>query len=158
MKHPLVNRCQTLLPDVQFAESDVFFWSPRARTVHINSSALDTPRGQWALLHEVGHAKLSHTTYKNDFGLLSLEVQAWEAAIGIAADFDIAIDEDHIQDCLDTYRNWLYARSTCPTCMLNSLQVDKTTYECLTCGTRWHVSGSRFCRPYRMREITKKTA
>lgn len=156
--HELLTRCQKRLPNVQFAESDVFFWSPRTHTVHVNSSALDTPRGQWALLHEVGHAQRGHTTYKNDFGLLMLEVEAWEAATKLASEFAIAIDEDHIQDCLDTYRNWLYARSTCPTCMLNSLQVDKTTYECLTCGTRWHVSGSRFCRPYRMRETTKKAA
>ena len=157
MKQPLLEYCRKLLPEMHFKESDVFFWSPRTRAVHINSQLLNTPRGQWALLHEVAHAKLNHTDYKNDFGLLRLEVEAWEAAGDLANEFGMKIDEDHIQDCLDTYRNWLYARSTCPTCMQSSLQVDKTNYECLACATRWRVSASRFCRPYRIREPLIKT-
>lgn len=154
MKQSLVDKCRRLLPGISFIESEVFFWSPHTKAVHINSNLLDTPRGKWALLHEVAHAQHGHTNYKNDFGLLTLEVEAWATAGTIAKAFGIKIDEDHIQDCLDTYRNWLYARSTCPTCMLNSLQIDKTTYECLNCTTRWRVSASRFCRPYRMKALT----
>lgn len=150
-------KLQKHLPHTQFTEAAAFYWSPKTNTIYLNSSALDTPEGMWALLHEAGHAIKAHQSYKTDAGLLMLEVEAWEIAKTLGEKWNVFINEDHIQDCLDTYRNWLYARSTCPSCMLNSLQVDETTYMCLNCSTRWSVSASRFCRPYRMQNKHKKT-
>ncbi|MES2970958.1 MAG: hypothetical protein V4702_01390 [Patescibacteria group bacterium] len=124
----------------------------------MNSPRLQTDEGCWALVHEVAHALLDHQSYQTDAGLLKLEVEAWEKARDLGTKLDLSIDEEHIQECLNTYRDWLYARSTCPTCMLNSLQIDETTYQCLNCSTRWSVSGARFCRPYRMQSRHKKTS
>ncbi len=150
MKNSMLRLCQRRLPKVKFVDSGSFYWSPKTKTIHYNEAALNTPSGQWALLHEAAHASLKHLSYTTDMGLLELEVEAWQKAAELGRKFDIAIEPDHIQECLDTYRDWLYARSTCPTCELNSLQIEETVYLCLNCSTRWIVSHSRFCRPYRM--------
>lgn len=157
MSKSLLSFCQDLLPDISFIEGKTFYWSPGNRTIRFELAALQSPAGQWALLHEVGHAQLDHSSYSNDAALLKLEVAAWEKAQITAKEAKIEIDSEHIQDCLNTYRDWLYARSTCPTCGLNSLQTETTTYICLNCSTHWSVSHSRFCRPYRMQSIHKKT-
>lgn len=112
----------------------------------------------WSLLHETGHALLDHTSYKADFELLRLEVEAWERAKLLAADLDVAIDEDHIQDCLDTYRDWLFKRSICPQCNTKCLQQgDFVHYRCFNCHTVWRVSSSRFCRAYRSTKNVPQT-
>jgi len=157
MKNSLVHNCQKLLGNITFTDSGNFYWSPHTKTIHYNLTALDTANGQWALMHETAHAQLGHLSYTNDVGLLKLEVAAWQEAVKLAEHFELSIDAEHIQECLNTYRDWLYARSTCPTCELNSLQVGETEYVCLNCSTQWFVSQSRFCRPYRMQSRDKKT-
>lgn len=157
MPKSLLKSCQDLLPEITFIEGKTFFWSPGSRAIHIDTAHLEDQTGKWALLHEVAHAQLNHASYANDAALLKLEVDAWEMAQITAKTLDMQINSDHIQDCLNTYRDWLYARSTCPTCALNSLQTESTTYICLNCSTRWSVSQSRFCRPYRMQSKHKKT-
>lgn len=151
MINDLSKSYRNLLKNITFVPAKSFYWSPKDQTIHVDEAALNTEIGQWALLHEVGHAKLNHADYHSDFQLLALEVSAWQEAEKLAKSRGMQIDEDHIQDCLDTYRDWLYARSTCPTCRLNSLQVDTNTYSCPNCHTTWSVSRSRFCRPYRMK-------
>ena len=139
-------------PSVLFKPADTFYWSPKDKTVYY---AEDRPDAQWSLLHELSHALLEHTSYSSDFELLLLEVAAWEKANKLAKNFEISIDPEHIQDCLETYRNWLHQRSACPTCNMRGLQTSPTIYECTNCLSRWSVSMARFCRPYR-RQITSK--
>lgn len=153
----LLKQCQQKLKDITFIDSDDFYWSPLTKTIHYNSAVLETTAGKWALLHEVAHSSLKHTSYTTDMGLLRLEVEAWQTAQKLGQEIGISIDTEHVQDCLNTYRDWLYARSTCPACELNSLQTEETVYICLNCSTRWAVSQSRFCRPYRMKTRDKKT-
>lgn len=153
----ILNKLEKQLPFIKFEASSTFYWSPQTNTIYMNEEILDSERGKWSLLHEAGHAVLGHKGYKTDAGLLALEVEAWQSAQDLSQKLDVKIDEEHIQDCLNTYRDWLYARSTCPTCALNCLQIDQTTYLCLNCSTRWSVSQSRFCRPYRMQDRHKKT-
>ncbi len=104
---------------------------------------------EWSILHELAHAKLNHNNYYSDFELVKLELDAWQEAKEIAKNYGIKIDSEHIEDCLDTYRDWLHQRATCPTCQTVSTQRDPNTYQCFNCRTSWHVSNSRFCRPYR---------
>lgn len=151
----LITKLQARFPQLQFTSGKQFCWSPETGEIFYKSSSSDDA-GQWALLHETGHALLEHRSYKADFELLRLEVAAWERAKALAADLGIAIDEDHIQDCLDTYRDWLYKRSICPTCTTKSLQQgDFVHYRCFNCHTEWRVTASRFCRAYRS---TKKAS
>lgn len=149
--HTLLSLLQKDFPELHFEAGQKFTWSPKTASIIYNkASAKDDTVAAWSLLHEAGHALLEHSTYASDFELLNMEVEAWAKAKELAQGYDIAIDSDHIEDCLDTYRDWLYARSTCPNCTVCSLQIDNRTYHCFNCGTKWQVSASRHCRPYRL--------
>jgi len=135
-------------PAVKFVSSDQFRWSPGDQTVSYDPAKRGT-EASMALLHELSHALLGHSDYKTDFELLKLEVAAWHHAEGLAKTYDTPIDHEHIQDCLDTYRDWLHARSKCPACTEHGLQKNSSTYTCLNCHAEWNVTSERFCRPYR---------
>lgn len=151
----IVKKLAPLVPDIQFVAGDTFLWSPVNQTITYSTSPNKTKVSAWSLLHETGHALLGHNDYKSDLDLLLMEVAAWEEAKTLARKLDITIDEDHIQDCLDTYRDWLHQRSTCPRCGLVCLQVSGSEYRCHNCSCVWKVSSSRFCRPYRLTTTTK---
>lgn len=133
-------------------KATTFYWSPAEKTVYYNPEN-NTEEGVWALLHESGHAILNHMVYSIDIELVKMEVQAWEKAKSIGKDLAVVIDENHIQDCLDSYRSWLHKRSLCPDCHLSGIQISKTIYTCIFCNTKWSVTAERFCRPYRRRSI-----
>ncbi len=146
---PLLKKLIVNYPNIEFVASDKFYWSPKEQTVYYDRSKSDS-QAQWALIHELSHGLLGHTNYRTDFELLQLEVAAWHKANEVAKLFDVAINQDHIQDCLDTYRDWLHARSKCPTCSEHGIQSKSSgDYTCINCGGVWHVSQERFCRPYR---------
>jgi ribosomal protein L37AE/L43A len=135
--------------DLTFVPGKAFCWSPRGRKI-IYKTDVEAPTAMYSLLHEVGHAILNHRRYKLDFELMEYEVAAWEQAKQIAPNYGIDIDEGHIQDCLDSYRDWLYRRSICPSCTTKTLQHDDASvYNCFNCHATWSVAPSRFCRPYR---------
>lgn len=152
----LLEAVQQFTPGITFEAGKSFYWSPHKSTVTYNSSHLGKEPGIWSLLHETAHAQLEHTIYKTDFELLLLEVAAWEHAKEIAHSLKLNIDEDHVQDCLDTYRDWLHRRSTCPTCGSVGLQHSISEYNCHNCNTTWHVTAARFCRPYRRKGTDAK--
>ncbi len=140
---------------LNFKASKQFCWSPKTDEILYNSEALTTQTGPWSLLHELGHAILEHHSYESDLELLQLEAGAWQKAQEIGQNYAVKIDENHIEDCLDTYRDWLHQRSACPRCSTRSLQQNSREYSCYNCGTTWTVSLSRFCRPYRRVKQTK---
>ncbi|HVV67042.1 MAG TPA: hypothetical protein VHB72_03145 [Candidatus Saccharimonadales bacterium] len=145
----LLKNLQAEYSHLQFAGGRQFSWSPETGEIIYKEGARGE-RAEWSLLHETGHALLGHINYTGDFELLRLEVDAWEKARELAKKFGIVIDEDHIQDCLDTYRDWLYKRSICPSCSTKALQEDDCTrYRCFNCRTTWEVSANRFARAYR---------
>jgi hypothetical protein len=139
----------TQFPHLSFRAGRGFYWSAPAGEVVYRKNA-QGQRAIWSLLHETSHALLSHESYHNDFELIEMEVAAWERAKHLANDLGLpAIDEGHLQDCLDTYRDWLHKRSVCPNCATKSLQATSQEYHCFNCGTQWRVTPSRFCRTYR---------
>lgn len=146
---------QQLLPAITFLNGDTFCWSPATQQITYRGKS-HTQADIWALLHEAGHAALGHARYDSDFDLLLMEVAAWNKATELAQHLDITIESDHIQDCLDTYRDWLHQRSTCPTCGNTSFQVSVRLYRCHNCAAEWTVSSSRFCRAYRKRKLNGK--
>lgn len=152
--HKVLDSLQASYPELKFTASDQYCWSPESREIMYNKADINTFANEavWSLLHETGHALLQHQTYHADIELLRLEVDAWERAKLLARELDIHIDEDHIQDCLDTYRDWLDKRSICPSCNTKSIQNDaQQTYTCYNCHTTWRVTANRFCRVYRDR-------
>lgn len=139
-------------PDLTFQEGEKEHWSPKTKTIFFDAS-----RPCFDLLHELAHALLQHYSYKTDFELLKLESEAWSLAVKIGKKYNIHINEDHVQNCLDTYRDWLHQRSACPSCGTHVLQQNSSSYYCFNCSSTWQVSSGRFVRPYR-RTLKTKTA
>jgi hypothetical protein len=153
----LVQKLESAFPQFTFTASKQACWSPETRQVHYSANS-DVQTAAWSLLHELGHALLNHKSYNTDVDLLQKEVAAWTKAANIASDFNITIEEEYAQNCLETYRNWLYKRSTCPECGTHGIQSEGRQYYCLNCTARWNVSISRFCRPYRGKAEKEKLA
>ena len=135
-------------PEYRFVEAQEDHWSPRSRTIYFNPNKPEIEL-RYSLLHELSHALLRHQDYGSDFELLKLESEAWEQAAKLGAKYGVDIGDDHIQNCLDTYRDWLHRRSTCPQCGLHVVQKDIQTYKCFNCQAEWSVSSGRFVRAYR---------
>ncbi len=145
----IITKITSEFPNLNYKVGSQFCWSPETNEIFYKKDAMGN-RAVWSLLHETGHALLKHKTYKSDFELLRLEIEAWEKARYLSSKLKIVIDEEHIQDCLDTYRDWLYKRSICPTCTTKCLQQgDFVHYRCFNCHTKWRVTSSLFCRSYR---------
>lgn len=143
----LVTALQSSYPDITFNEGTIFRWTPSTRSITYTDRGKE--HNTWSLLHELGHAILNHQAYSSDIELLQKEVAAWRQAIALAANFDITIDTEHIENCLDSYRDWIHKRSTCPECSLQGIQRSSEQYFCLNCRHTWKVTSARFCRPYR---------
>ncbi|OGL26638.1 hypothetical protein A3E49_00025 [Candidatus Saccharibacteria bacterium RIFCSPHIGHO2_12_FULL_49_19] len=143
-----IARLSRDFPDLKFQKGEQEHWSPRTNTITYNpNQPLRDLR--YGVLHELAHARLNHTTYGSDFELLKMESLAWSEAARIGRRYNVRVSSNHIQNCLDTYRDWLHRRSTCPTCGAHSLQKDAHRYQCLNCQAVWRVTSGRFVRPYR---------
>ncbi|MCA9342947.1 hypothetical protein KC950_02985 [Candidatus Saccharibacteria bacterium] len=149
----LIAKLSYRYPNINFKIGDKFYWSPESSTVFYEISD-SNQTDSWTLLHETAHALLGHKNYKTDLELVKMELEAWSKAKLLCRDYDITIDNDYIEDCLDSYRDWLHQRSTCPMCNMRSLQNDSSHYQCFNCKHIWKVSTSRMCRPYRL-SVTK---
>ena len=151
-----IKRLSQDYPSLSFIAGDQEHWSPKTNTITYNP---DQPYKAlcYGLLHELAHALLEHANYSSDFELLKLERDAWELAVSLGRKYGVRIDQDHIQNCLDTYRDWLHRRSSCPTCGTHVMQKDSQYYQCFNCQTVWKVSSGRFVRPYR-RQLKTRTA
>lgn len=138
----LLPRLQQDYPNITFEVGESFFWSPRDNKIYYTTHQTNVDHGVWALMHELAHALLGHVSYENDFELLKLESSTWQYAKVLAKKYCITINNDHVQDCLDTYRDWLYGRSSCPKCGVVSLQNSRNLYRCFNCRTAWQVPSS----------------
>lgn len=146
----LINRLKADYPDFSFVEGSLLCWSPAQKQIFYNPNG--GAHGIWGVLHEIGHARLGHSSYTSDIELVRKEILAWQEARLLAGHYDFSLDNDHIQDCLDTYRDWLHKRSVCPECAAKGLQTARERYKCINCNNEWRVSSSRFCRPYRLQQ------
>lgn len=147
----LILRLQEEYPQFIFKSGRVALWSPAQKCITYVKD--DDDKALWATLHELGHALSDHSTYDSDMILIRKEAEAWEKAIEVSRQYGVKIDEEHIQDCLDTYRDWLFKRSTCPTCEGHGIQATRDAYGCYNCNSSWRVGNKRFCRPYRALSI-----
>ncbi len=147
-----VERLKQNYSQLEFRPSDKFYWSPQDRVIYysLEESSKSDKEKIWTLLHETAHALLEHQDFGSDFELILLESQAWQKTVQLSNFFGAEeIDEDFIQDCIDTYRNWQYRRSKCPNCSSGGIQVNRQEYHCVGCMRYWRVSRQRFCRVYR---------
>lgn len=147
----LIQKLSSQYPDILFLPGDRFAWSPADNTIYYETVSTDA--SVFLLLHELGHALLGHRGYRDDIELLRIERDAWERAITIGRQFDIDINEAEIEEHLDSYREWLHARSTCPTCGSSGLQKKQDTYWCLACSASWRVNDARSCQLKRYLDV-----
>jgi hypothetical protein len=130
-------------PDLTFTEGSTFRWAPDERSIYV--AALKTPRDKATLLHELGHAMCGHSDFEHDIDLVKMEREAWTKAQAVAPGYDVVIDEDIVENALDTYRDWLDARSRCPNCGQTGVQEQEATYNCIICHVGWRVNDARQC-------------
>jgi len=138
----LLKSLKNKYPQFSFKKSDDFSWSHLDNTIFYDDT-VDNFSVQ--LLHELSHALLSHSHYDSDIQLITIERQAWDYAAKLAPSFNIEISDEIIQLNLDTYRDWLHKRSTCPACQATGVQ-SQNTYKCLACNHQWQVNQARKCR------------
>jgi hypothetical protein len=142
----LIVRLQTDFPKIIFEESTHFKWNADKKIIFYS---LNVDHPIWSLLHELGHMKLAHTEYLTDVSLLHMETAAWQKAKELGCHYGFVVDEEYVQDCIDSYREWLHQRSTCPTCSQTGLEDKAGSYICINCKSSWHVTPNRLGRVYR---------
>lgn len=140
-------------PDLNFVEDSVFYWSAEIQTIYYDPTAVFTSDGVYRLLHEVGHALCEHSNYTSGIQLVKLEAEAWEKAKQIAKQYNVVIDDSVIEGCLDSYRDWLHLRSTCPQCQTVAVEAESNKYRCFNCLTKWTVPKDQRTRHYRMKLV-----
>ncbi|MEO5949134.1 MAG: hypothetical protein ABIP74_01905 [Candidatus Saccharimonas sp.] len=126
-----------------FEPGENFGWQFPSHTITYD---VHDPDAEELLLHEIGHALLGHRDYTYDIHLVEMERAAWDKAREIAPNFGVMISENDIEDSLDTYRDWLHARSTCPHCGSTGVQDGKLNFTCLACHYEWHANEARTCQ------------
>lgn len=137
--HSLLKELKQRYPQFAFVSSDTAHWSPESSTVFYSDDIAE-------LLHELGHALLEHQGYRRDIELLKMESDAWKyATINLAPIYRVDISEDTVQDALDSYRDWLHSRSTCPECHATGVQRSPEEYSCVVCQTHWRVNEAKSC-------------
>ena len=137
----LLSELRKNFPTILFETGDDFRWSPSTQTVFYKQDSTEVA----TLLHETAHAILNHTSYQHDIDLIHLEREAWNKTAELGKQFDVHIDDESVETALDTYRDWLHARSLCPTCRQNGVQASESTYTCVICGQQWSVNDARSC-------------
>lgn len=145
----LLEHLQQDFSHITFLKDKTFRWSFHKQTVFYN---LSLPYAAQMLLHETAHGILRHKDYNLDVQLIKKELAAWEyAQETLAPQYGITLTTEYIEESLDSYRQWLHARSTCPECHIAAFQTKTGTYACVACGCQWRANDARKLRLRRLR-------
>lgn len=125
----LLDQIKKDYPNLVFRKGRKFSFCP-PKTITIGP---EEPHMEMILLHELGHATLGHTDYPTHIYRLKMESEAWEKAKELAQKYGVEYNEDLAQNELDTYRNWLHQKSSCPICGLTRFQTPDFKYHCPGC-------------------------
>lgn len=143
MSHSLIDNLSTSYPHLRFQKASVSRWSPSENTVYY--AGLRSSADRQILLHELGHALSGHTSYDKDIELIKLEREAWRVARDLAPHYSVDINPELVEEHLDSYRDWLHARSRCPHCHSPGVQRHDGEYHCVLCDSRWTANDARQC-------------
>jgi hypothetical protein len=134
----LVSKLQQTYPHISFLEASIDKWSPEKQTVYYNPLQSNA---EFFLLHELAHGLLAHESYKKDIELLHIERDAWAyAKKTLGPLFKIIVQEEFIDKSLDTYRDWIHTKGTCPRCNASGLEIAPRRYLCICCAHQWSVN------------------
>jgi hypothetical protein len=140
--HSLLPKLTLDFPNFSFTPAERFAWSPSEQTVFYNEN---DAKNIALLLHELSHGLLDHRRYGRDIELVAMETAAWDKTLELATRYKVEIPQETAETHLDTYREWMHSRSTCPTCEATGYQTKKDTYSCVACGGSWRVNEARLC-------------
>jgi hypothetical protein len=150
----LLKKLKSAHPKFSFHEGADFRWDFAAQTITYPSPP-DDMAWQAHLLHELAHAELGHQKYDRDIELIAKERDAWSHTRAVLSPlYGVGIELETIESAMDSYRDWLHARSTCPHCQATGLEIKKSTYQCPACRHQWRVNEARICH-LRRYEIQK---
>ena len=130
-------------PQFSFKQAAHARWSWNEQTIYYNAAL--TPGALTEMVHELGHALLGHKMYTQDIELLQMERDAWSAAYALCEHYDIEFNDEDAEKALDTYRDWLHARSRCVQCSAAGVQSLEGEYRCVLCNTRWRANEAKSC-------------
>lgn len=134
-------------PEIQLVSKPyIFSWSPTNSTISYDPREENSPQ---LVLHELGHALKRHSNYTTDISLLKMEREAWTEAEQMAESLHIELDDELTESSLDSYRDWIHQKSTCPTCSATGFQKSQNLYSCPVCTRSWQVNDGILCRIYR---------
>ncbi len=139
-------------PQFKFKLADNFSWSSSDNVIYYDAKSSDLLP---LLLHELSHAILGHNEYSRDIQLINMECQAWDKTIILAKSIGLEISDNFIQSNLNSYRDWLHSRSTCPKCQATGLQTDERQYKCPVCINSWYVNEAKTCALRRYQTKTR---
>ena len=150
-KNLLIHKLKSEYSQFVFEKSNTFSWSHKNQTIYYDNNSNNF---ELFILHELSHALLNHNIYIYDIELISMEQKAWNKVSDIAQKFNIKIDDNIVQDTLDTYRDWLHSRSTCTECQATGIQTNYQQYKCPVCKNEWKVNEARLCalRRYKIKK------
>lgn len=135
----------------RFMPSSVFKWAPSEDTIYYNQSDIASKSGYISLLHEISHALLKHENFQYDVDLIQRETEAWSKTRELSVKHAVDFDESYADNCLETYRTWIYNRSSCPNCHQTSVEHKPQSYRCFNCFSKWSVSKDQNCQIQRRR-------
>lgn len=145
----LLDSLKSDFSELKFETTEGFKWDAASGTVFLGWKGRVGQKNALLGLHELAHAVLKHEDYEYDIELVRMEAEAWERVKTDFCDrYGVIWDEELAQGEIDTYRDWLYKRSLCPTCGRNGWQSGKNKYRCV-CGYSWGVNEDKFKRIYR---------
>lgn len=123
-----------------FLPAGYFCYDASEEVINYDPVRLRYNTGKIALLHEISHCQLGHFHYRYDLELLMLEVAAWNRTLELARKHNIPVQQQYIQDCIDSYDDWVTRRGTCPTCHNFCIEDTENVFSCFVCNTQWRVS------------------
>lgn len=129
-------------PQHTFLPAAFFSYDAADEVINYSPIAIKNNNGKLALLHEISHCELGHFHYQSDLQLYAMEIDAWRYTQKLAERFGISIHQDYIEECLESYNQWIEKRGTCPNCGVFCAQITETEFECYNCSTRWRVNTS----------------
>lgn len=138
--------------ELKFHDGEIFSWNHATNTICYDSTQENAPV---YLLHEFCHLLLKHKNYEREIELIAMERDAWEKTVEIAERYNIIVPKDTIEDAMNSYRDWLHARSVCPKCQATGLQFEKLAYRCLACQNEWFVNEAKTCALRRYNKIPR---
>ena len=147
-----LKQLQSDFAEISFVRDKANLWSPQTREIYYRQ-----PLSKYSILHELGHALQGHTDYTLDIQLLKMEADAWRKAQQLATNYGLKIPAKYINDCMNTYKDWMLSRAKCPDCDLVGLQAANTlTYNCCNCSLSWSVPLETKCLVRRIRESSRR--